>query len=564
MWIKSVLTLGTLCLTSAELTNRKVTRKINLDKHYTRIETTVTIHNGFDSPKSRIKLMPDPLLQDKLSTFFVKSNGKAIWLDPASWEAQLPNALAADGTVDLNLEEIYTHTTVPFPEKIKQNNDQGMKYQGNLHHFSPYTTRRASVSVILPSTKIYSFTPGKDAGAKVNSKTVDYDVFKDVEANKIEKMDFHYQANIPYVTTHYLMRQIEVSHWGAVVIKDNADVRHVGAELDGSFSRIQYAQDGGDANKNSHWVPSLTAKLPADAENINYRDAIGHISTSREKKHKKHVEVECRPRTPLFGGWKSDYTLGFNLPSEKALFYDAKDSSRFTLKLKAVDELYKDQVIDDLEIQVILPEGAVDIDVKIPAGYDRAHDEVIFSYLDMLTGRPVIKLRAKNLSGKSLDQNLQVSYTFARMSILREPLMTIAFFMIFFIFVMFIVRLDFTIGDDGSSDTKERLNAAYMLAHESNRKRVVAQAAYEKALSRYKETSDMNLLSSAQKGLKAEMKAFQRVISDVSQDHSEVLNEKWASINDLGNSYNEAVQSGEKGLKSVKDLDVKISALVEN
>merc|ERR1712157_344023 len=284
-------------------------------------------------------------------------------------------------------------------------------------------------------------------------------------------------------------------------------------------------------------------------------DAIGHISTSREKKMKKHVEVECRPRTPLFGGWKSDYTLGFNLPSEKALFYDSNDSSRFTLKLKAVD---------DLEIQVVLPEGAVDIDVKIPAGYDRAHDEVKFTYLDALTGRPVIKLRAKNLSGKSLDQNLQISYTFAAASILREPLMCIAFFMIFFIFVMFIVRLDFTIGDNGSADVKEKLNAAFMLAQESNRKRVVAQAAYEKALSRYKETSDISLLSSAQKGLKNEMKAFQRVVADVGQDHKDVLGEKWSNLNELGNSYNEAVQSGEKGLKNVREIDGKINALIEN
>merc|ERR1712178_656038 len=88
MWIKAIFALGFLNLTSSEITNRKATRKIYLDKHYTKIETTLTIHNGFDSPKSRVKLMPDPLLQEKLSTFFVKSNGKAVWLDPASWEAQ--------------------------------------------------------------------------------------------------------------------------------------------------------------------------------------------------------------------------------------------------------------------------------------------------------------------------------------------------------------------------------------------------------------------------------------------------------------------------------------------
>ena len=33
------------------------------------------------------------------------------------------------------------------------------------------------------------------------------------------------------------------------------------------------------------------------------------------------VELDLRPRFPLFGGWKTHYILGYNLPSYEYLFY---------------------------------------------------------------------------------------------------------------------------------------------------------------------------------------------------------------------------------------------------
>lgn len=36
------------------------------------------------------------------------------------------------------------------------------------------------------------------------------------------------------------------------------------------------------------------------------------------------VEVELRPRFPLFGGWKTKYTIGYNVPSYQYLFNSGK------------------------------------------------------------------------------------------------------------------------------------------------------------------------------------------------------------------------------------------------
>ncbi len=64
--------------------------------------------------------------------------------------------------------------------------------------------------------------------------------------------------------------------------------------------------------------------LPASAADVYYRDEIGNISTSHLREMDDSVEVELRPRFPLFGGWKTHYLLGYNVPSYQYLYNKGK------------------------------------------------------------------------------------------------------------------------------------------------------------------------------------------------------------------------------------------------
>ena len=68
----------------------------------------------------------------------------------------------------------------------------------------------------------------------------------------------------------------------------------------------------------------LQTFLPAAARDVYYRDEIGNISTSAMKEQEDVVELELRPRFPLFGGWKTKYTIGYNVPSYQYLFNNGK------------------------------------------------------------------------------------------------------------------------------------------------------------------------------------------------------------------------------------------------
>lgn len=113
------------------------------------------------------------------------------------------------------------------------------------------------------------------------------------------------------------------------------DVSNTGAKLKGPFSRYEYQRDPTGSGQSS--IKSWKTKLPSGSHDIYYRDEIGNISTSNVRQSAGSVVVDIRPRFPLFGGWKTEYVLGYVLPSTNNLFTTAASNllgeSRYTLKV---------------------------------------------------------------------------------------------------------------------------------------------------------------------------------------------------------------------------------------
>src|ERR1700761_2673872 len=66
--------------------------------------------------------------------------------------------------------------------------------------------------------------------------------------------------------------------------------------------------------------PNLSIQINMNKDKSNFSDTNGNISTSAMRVHKDLVELDLRPRFPLFGGWKTHYTIGYNVPSFEYLF----------------------------------------------------------------------------------------------------------------------------------------------------------------------------------------------------------------------------------------------------
>jgi oligosaccharyltransferase complex subunit alpha (ribophorin I) len=193
------------------------------------------------------------------------------------------------------------------------------------------------------------------APTSVSANTITYGPYEDTSAFSYSDLSVHFENGKPFITATSVVKEIEVSHWGAnVAIEETYNIQHDGAALKGTFSRFDYQRT--PPGKGSV-VAALKQTLPAGASDVYYRDEIGNISTSHLFEVESGPVMDVIPRFPLFGGWKIGFYFGYNLPSSNYLFTDASDSSLYVLDVSFASA-FPEVSIDELTVRIILPEGA--------------------------------------------------------------------------------------------------------------------------------------------------------------------------------------------------------------
>uniref|UniRef100_A0A672Q5V2 Dolichyl-diphosphooligosaccharide--protein glycosyltransferase subunit 1 n=1 Tax=Sinocyclocheilus grahami TaxID=75366 RepID=A0A672Q5V2_SINGR len=482
------------------LVNEAVKRTLDLSSHLAKITAEIQLANHGAARVSSLTLAPHlafigasvrwrsrGLLELKGSPEFGGDTGKFF-------EAQLPSSLAPGAKLRVKVETVFSHMLKPFPTHITQAERQLVVFQGNHYLYSPYPTRSQTTRVRLASKTVESYT--KLGNPTKSEESIEYGPFKDVPPFSQDDMKIHYENNTPFLTISSVTRTIEVSHWGNIAVEETIDLRHTGAYLKGPFSRYDYQRQS-DSGISS--VKSFKTILPASAQDVYYRDEIGNISTSHLQVLDDSVEVEIRPRFPLFGGWKTHYIVGYNLPSYEYL-YNLGD--QYALKIRLVDHVYDDQVIDQLTVKLILPEGARNIHVDTPYPLTRSQDELHYTYLDTF-GRPVLVATKNNLVEQHI-QDVVVHYTFNKILMLQEPLLVVGAFYILFFTVIIYVRLDFSITKDPAAEVRMKVASITEQVLTLVNKRLGLYRHMDEVVNRYKQSRDTGALNSGRKTLEAE------------------------------------------------------------
>lgn len=415
---------------------------------------------------------------------------------------KLAAGLASGKKTTVEVETAFSHSLRAYPSQITQAEKQFMEFSGSLHFYSPYKTTSQTTIVTCASSNIESYT--KTGPVKVSDNVITYGPINDVEPFSTAVLTVHYENNSPFLTVTQLTRVVEVSHWGNIAVEETVDIRHTGATLQGSFSRYDYQrqQDGFSS------VKSFKTVLPAAARDVYYRDEIGNISTSSLRELDELVEVELRPRFPLFGGWKTHYLLGYNVPSYQYLYNKDND---YVLKMRFVDHIYDDQVIDQMTLKVILPEGAKGLEFSAPFPVSREADQLHFTYLDTL-GRPVVVAHKTNLVEQHI-QDFQLSYQFDKLRLLQEPLLVVGAFYLLFIIVIIYVRLDFSITKDEASESRMRVASLLEQIQGIQDRRSALYQSYDDTIEKFKSTKDTAAFTANRKKIDGDYKQLTQHIS---------------------------------------------------
>ncbi|KAJ6336462.1 hypothetical protein OIU78_012957 [Salix suchowensis] len=408
----------------------RVDRRIDLTSQIARVTSTLKVENAGPGPVSEI-LITFPEVQAKNLAYLmaalnegkgkVKNSGISLPIKAVNPEGMppslifhsvsLPTALGEGDSLTLDVLAVFTHALRAFPEEITQADIQLVLFQDTAHYLSPYAVNIQSLTVKLPKSRIESYT--KLENTNIHGSDIKYGPYENLPSFSYAPVVVHFETNQPFAVAQECQKQ-------------------------GLDFQARPHLRGSSAFRN------LVAKLPPRAHSIYYRDEIGNISTSNVWDDPKKTELLIEPRYPLFGGWRTTFTIGYSLPLQDFLF--ESEGKRF-LDFSFGSPI-TDLVIDYLIVKVVLPEGSNDILISTPFPVKQGQETKI-SHLDFV-GRPVVSLEKTNVVPEH-NQNFQVYYKFNSLSMLREPFILISGF--FFLFVAFIVyiHVDLSISKSSAS-----------------------------------------------------------------------------------------------------------------
>ncbi|KAK9510254.1 hypothetical protein O3M35_005077 [Rhynocoris fuscipes] len=433
----------------------------------------------------------------------------------------------------IEVEYILTNALIPYPTSISQKEKQLVKYVGNHYVYLPYTSLSQVTTVTLGSRNIESFTKLNPFVKSDNSIT--YGPYSQVPAFSKDTMVVHYENNSPFLKVVRIERVIEVSHWGNIAVEETVDLLHTGATLKGPFSRYDFQREGHSGLSS---VKSFKTVLPASATDAYYRDEIGNISTSHMRVMSDSVELDLRPRFPLFGGWKTHYVLGYNVPSYEYLYHSG---DQYKLKMRILDHVFDDMVVDELITKIILPEGSENIHLVLPFSMTRLPDSRHSTYLDT-KGRPVVTVTKKNLVENHIQQ-FELDYVFPRILMLQEPLLVAFAFYLLFLLVIIYVRLDFSISKDEAGESKLRISGILDKILNHLDRRAMTYKHMDEQFTKVKSTKDVNSFNSSSKSINQEYKTETSSIADL-------LTKLKSEAPEIGDKISE-LQKLDKSLKDI-------------
>ena len=259
----------------------------------------------------------------------------------AFYRVELKKSLSPKDSAVVEVEVILGKAVEMFPKELQQREKQLVLYKGNHYVYLPYKCKSQTTKVSLASSSIESYSKLKPVS--LSDTVITYGPYANIEPLSVDEMSVHFENNNPFLVVTKLERVIELSMWGNIAIEETIDVRHNGAALKGSFSRYEFQRENSGVSS----VKSFKTYLPASANGVYYRDDIGNISTSAMRVLDDAVELDLRPRFPLFGGWKTHYVMGYNVPSYEYLYNSGDD---FILKMRLLDHVF-----DDMVAQSVLP-----------------------------------------------------------------------------------------------------------------------------------------------------------------------------------------------------------------
>ncbi|KAF9087232.1 proteasome regulatory particle base subunit [Mortierella sp. AD031] len=428
-------------------------RTLDLSKPVIREITSAAVQNTADNDVTDYYFPVDQVYSSNLA-FISAENRKTkevlqVTKDQDFQDAQfqyykikLATPLPPGEKVQITVRASLSNLIRAFPTHVGQAEKQKFVFFGNPFALTAYPTTKQKTTVITPNNVLEVHEHPEEVDVVVKNNQVILGPYNDVNAleHGIFEVQYELAGAVPHIRR--FRREIEVSQWGNnLAVEEHYNFVNNGAELKGQFSRIDYQRNPMGVREGNGLLGFQT-KIPKLARDIYYRDEIGNISTSAVAHHPDHTQLMLKPRFPLFGGWNTTWYIGYNTPLDGYLRKVA-GTDKHILKVPIISPM-QDTTYEDVEIRVVLPEGAKNVKAVLPYEVDEIKYSTTKTYMDS-AGRSTVTILASNMI-EDHAQEMLIEYEFAHTSYLTKPLAAATMLMAIYLTSIVFSRLDFKIG----------------------------------------------------------------------------------------------------------------------
>ena len=422
---------------SSDFTIQEVKRNIDLKM------SIITIGNEIKLKKTNSQdiftyLVPKNNTQSLIRITALDNKGKKLKIQKTKEDKEYDYyEIILKGSSQITVNEDYFEKIIFKPKNIYIKENQLELFLDTINLVSAYLVKTTTTTVVLPSerTKLIKYTK---ANSNQSGEKIIYALTDEIPPFETKRLYMHFENNKPLTVFNYAIKTFQVSHWGNIAVTEEYQIENIGAKLIGEFGRVDY-DDGRTGGKNA--LKSIRAKLPLRAWGLWYRDEIGNVSTSNAKREMNDVDLLLTPRFPILGGWKSNYDIGYNLPTKFHVTTNNKGNYMVNLTFGMP---YKNMLARNYTVKVILPESADNIKVNLPIEtvYHIDYDKE-YGCLDLF-GRKSVIITLNNMYDV-YNTNIFITYDYQWIMLFVKPLILIVYFLILFIIMIIYSRANISL-----------------------------------------------------------------------------------------------------------------------
>eukprot|EP00340_Litonotus_pictus_P001748 CAMPEP_0170516410 /NCGR_PEP_ID=MMETSP0209-20121228/2625_1 /TAXON_ID=665100 ORGANISM="Litonotus pictus, Strain P1" /NCGR_SAMPLE_ID=MMETSP0209 /ASSEMBLY_ACC=CAM_ASM_000301 /LENGTH=425 /DNA_ID=CAMNT_0010801277 /DNA_START=227 /DNA_END=1501 /DNA_ORIENTATION=+ len=342
------------------------------------------------------------------------------------------------------ITEYYSNQFDLLPKKIALIEDQFVTVDNTQNLISFYETQQQRTKIKLPVSKNKVLTYTQE-NAILDKDRLIYTHNEPVEPFRVIPFKTHFECNFSLVIFNSVEKIHEVSHWGNIAVEEKYQIENIGAKLVGEFGRVDYDDNAVKGGRNA--LRSLSTVLPLRANNLWYRDEIGNISSSKAFRDWDDVKMDLELRFPLLGGWKSNFMIGYSLPTKFHADVDDEGNTKLNLTYGIG---FDDILAKNYTFKIILPEHSTVSKVTLPieASYKVTYEKS-FSFLDLF-GRTTVVITMNNL----FDIHhipVEIEYNFNSAWLLFKPFLLVGFFALVFMVLIVYNRIEISLNSEEKS-----------------------------------------------------------------------------------------------------------------